>query len=146
MWEIAGTTSAWYLLNTAAENAKAVLWLVAFVGCVTWQSHLYGNKCRDSSLVERCAGSHHGWAASSFGAQCECAVACWAGPCWPHCSRKCKYVKIPGKGIRGPGDRSALLLRQREAVLVLRTRQKVSAAAGLVSSGYFLASKPQLAG
>lgn len=48
------------------------------------------------------------------------------------------------RGTPGPGERPALLLRQKE--LVLRTSQKVSAAAGLVSSGYFLASKPQVAG
>lgn len=85
-------------------------------------------------------------AASSFEAQCECVVACWAGPCWPCCSREGKHVEIPGGGILGLGERPTLLLGQEEAVLVLRTSQKVSTTAGLVSSGYFLASKPQLAG
>ncbi|OWK63883.1 Thiamine transporter 1 [Lonchura striata] len=37
---------------------------------------------------------------------------------------KCMYVEIPGRGIGGPGERPALLLRQKEAMLVLRTSQK----------------------
>lgn len=55
-------------------------------------------------------------------------------------------VEIPGRGTRGPGEGPVLLLRQKEAVLVLRASQKVSAAAGLVNGGYFLASKLQVAG
>lgn len=50
------------------------------------------------------------------------------------------------QGDSWPWEKPALLLGQKEAMLVLRMSQKVNATAGLVSSGYFLASKPQLAG
>lgn len=87
------------------------------------------------------------WAASSFEAQCVRAVACCAGLCHAVPGNARVGRASCGRGILGPGERSALLLGHEEVVLVLRTSQKVSAAVSLVSQRVFhLASKPELAG
>lgn len=50
------------------------------------------------------------------------------------------------QGDSRPWGEASLSPQKGRKEMVLRANQKVSAGAGLVSTGYFLASKPQVAG
>lgn len=118
------------------ESSEVVPWLVAFVGYVTSNKVI----CMETSVQVPLFGSGtclvprgDERAASGFEGRWVCVVACWAGLCRAAPGNAHVWRACHGRGIQGPGERSALLLGREEVVLVLRTSQTVSAAVGLVS-------------